>query len=398
MINILVIVLLSLMLVYLGGTTLYLLGLSLTYYWGRTKGSDGTNSDNRFAILVPAHNEELLIGKLCQSLQEIDYPKDKYTIYVVADNCSDGTAEVCREQQVTVIERSDKLNAGKGQALDWGLKQINLEKIDAVFIVDADNFVDPGILKVLSHHISAGEQAIQCYNAVGNRDDSWFTQLLYVSRVIGNQLYHEAKYNLGLSSYLMGNGLCFRAELLNRRGWTAFSAGEDWEYYAHLIEDGISIGFAARAKVFHQESKSLDQATSQRLRWSSGRFSIAKKLGLRLLLRGMRERKWKMVDASFPLILPNYSLLVNLTFLATFLTLFISSGGIKIYFILAFLGTLMGQIGLFLLGAVIAGSPGKVLCAMLYAPFFLVWKATIDILCVTGLYRGKKWVRTKRHL
>jgi cellulose synthase/poly-beta-1,6-N-acetylglucosamine synthase-like glycosyltransferase len=296
-----------------------------------------------------------------------------------------------------VLEREDSDNAGKGQAIAWALKQIQLTEFDAVFIVDADSYVDGGILAELNRLINQGEQAIQCYNAVGNREDSWFTQLLFVSRTINNLLYHEAKFRLGLSSYLTGNGLCFRSDLLQKRGWTAFSAGEDWEYYAQLVADDIRIGFAANAKVFHQESRSLNQATSQRLRWSSGRFSVAKNLGIPLFLRGIRQRRWLMVDAAAPLLFPNYSLQTNLTIGGIILALLLPSSTLKLFFLVGFFLLLIGQSLLFAAGAFIAGSPGKVFRAVLYVPVFLVWKSVIDILCVTGLYRDKKWVRTRRH-
>jgi cellulose synthase/poly-beta-1,6-N-acetylglucosamine synthase-like glycosyltransferase len=272
-------ILLAILLLYLAVSTIYLLALALAYLLAGERQPGPATPLNRFAVVVPAHNEELLVGNLCQSLLRVAYPREKYEIYIVADNCTDTTVEKCREFPVRVLERHDPENGGKGQALAWALARIDLEQVDAVFMVDADNQVAPEILNELNKLINKGEKAIQCYNAVGNRDDGWFTQLLYVSRIIGNQLYHEAKYRLGLSAYLMGNGLCFQASLLRERGWTAFSTGEDWEYYTQLIEAGYRVGFAAKARVFHQESRSLNQATSQRLRWSSGRFNIARGAG-----------------------------------------------------------------------------------------------------------------------
>ena len=393
-----VIVLLTVLLIYLASATVYLLTLALAYFVLKERTSGPVTPLNRFAILVPAHNEELLVATLCQSLLQIDFPKENFEIFIIADNCSDHTADICLQFPLQVLERHEPENSGKGQALAWGLQQIALNQFDAVFIVDADNFVDPAILRELNCLLNQGEQALQCYNAVGNRDDSWFTQLLFVSRTIGNLLYHEAKFRLGLSSYLMGNGLCFKSELLQKKGWTAFSAGEDWEYYAQLVEDNIKVGFAAKARVYHQESRSLNQATSQRLRWSSGRFSIAKTLGLRLFLKGIRERNWMVFDASFPLIFPNYSLQINLTIFASVLALLLPSSALKIFFIIACLCILAGQLLLFIAGSFIAGSLWKIFCAALYVPVFLVWKSVIDILCLTGLYRGNKWVRTKRHL
>ena len=382
---------------YLAAATIYLLVLSMAYFVLRERTPGPVQPLNRFAIIVPAHNEELLVGTLCQSLLQVNYPKGNFEIFIVADNCSDQTADICRHFPLHVLERHDPDNCGKGQALAWGLQQISLELFDAVFIVDADNYVDPAILLELSRLLNQGEQAIQCYNAVGNRDDSWFTQLLFVSRTIANLLYHEAKFRWGLSSYLMGNGLCFKSELLQKRGWTAFSTGEDWEYYSQLVESKIKIAFAAKARVFHQESRSLNQATSQRLRWSSGRFRIARTLGLRLFVKGIKERNWLVFDASLALIFPNYSLQVNLTICALFFAFLLSSSALKVFFVIAFLCLLAGQFLLFVLGAFIAGSCWKIFSAMLYVPIFLVWKSVIDLLCFTGLYRGKKWVRTRRH-
>ena len=389
--------LISILLLYLTTATFYLLALAVSYFVIKERMPGPSQPVNCFAIIVPAHNEELLIGNLCQSLTQIEYPKDRFVIHIVADNCNDRTADICRQYPVRILERHDPDNAGKGQALSWSLQQFDLDAFDAVLIVDADNYVDAQILCELNQLINNGEVAIQCYNAVGNRDDSWFTELLFVSRTIGNELYHEAKYRLGLSSYLMGNGLCFQAALLKQKGWTAFSAGEDWEYYAQLIEDGIKIGFAAKAKVFHQESRSLNQATSQRLRWSSGRFKIARTLGLRLLAKGVKERAWQVADASLPLIFPNYSLQINLTVLGLGLAIFLPAGELKSIFFVAFVVLLGCQGLLFVSGSLIAGSPLKTFKAALFVPFFLMWKAVIDVLCISGLYRGNKWTRTRRH-
>jgi cellulose synthase/poly-beta-1,6-N-acetylglucosamine synthase-like glycosyltransferase len=225
-------------------------------------------------------------------------------------------------------------------------------------MVDADNVVDPFILIELNKSLNLGEQAIQCNNSVGNRDDSWFTQILFVSRTINNLLYHHAKYKLGLSSFLTGNGMCFSTRLLLKKEWTAFTIGEDWEYYAHLIKDRIKVGFAAKAKVFHQESKSLHQATSQRLRWASGRFRIFRTLGLKLFFKGLAIRDWFTLDASLPLIFPNYSLQINLTILTLILSLFLAASGLKNLLIGLSLGLLISQVFLFLAGVYLAGVMG----------------------------------------
>jgi len=384
--------------IYLTAATVYLLVLAAVYFIVPEPKRIESAKFNRFAILVPAHNEELLISGLCKSLMNINYLREFYEIFIVADNCSDRTAEICGSFHVNVLTRTDPSRVGKGFAISWALKQIALENFDAVFMVDADNVVDPYILQELNQMINQGELAIQCHNSVGNREDSWFTQLLFISRTVGNLLYHHSKYKLGLSSYLMGNGLCFATKLLIKRGWTAFSVGEDWEYYLQLIEDRVKIGFAVNAKVYHQESQSLEQATSQRLRWSSGRFYILRKFGLRLFSEGLRKRDWFTLDASLPLFFPNYSLQINLTILALILCFPLPTSPLRNILIALSLVLICGQIILFIAGIYLAGGYWEVCKAIIRAPLFLAWKSVIDFLTITGIYRGDKWVRTERHV
>jgi cellulose synthase/poly-beta-1,6-N-acetylglucosamine synthase-like glycosyltransferase len=386
------------LIVYLTVATLYLLVLVVAYFVVKEPETAKSTKLTRFAILVPAHNEELLISRLCDSLLNINYPKEFHQIFIIADNCNDKTAEICKAYTVNLLNRNDPSRIGKGYALSWALGRVPLQKFDAVFMVDADNVVDTFILDELNQSINRGEHAIQCNNSVANRNDSWFTQLLFVSRTIGNLLYHHSKYKLGLSSYLMGNGICFSTKLLLKKGWTAFTVGEDWEYYAQLIEDRIKIGFAVKAKVYHQESRSLGQATSQRLRWSSGRFNVLRKLGFKLFLKGLVKRNWFTLDASLPLIFPNYSLHFNLTILTLILCLLLPTSTFKTYAIALGMGLIWSQIMVFATGAYLAGAYWRIFKAILHAPVFLAWKLIIDFLSVTGIYRGRKWVRTKRHI
>lgn len=386
------------LILYLTASTLYLLFLAVAFFAVKEPKAHDITYLNHFAILVPAHNEELLISRLCESLLKIQYPSDHYEIFIIVDNCSDQTAEIAKTFPVQALIRNDSLQIGKGYAINWALDQIVFEKYDAVFMVDADNIVDPMILIELNRSINRGEKAIQCYNTVGNRSDSWFSQLLFVSRTINNLLYHHAKYKLGLSSYLTGNGMCFSVALLRTRGWHAFSVGEDWEYYSDLIEEGVKISFARYAKVFHQESRSLKQATSQRLRWSSGRFNVLRRFGVNLFVKGLRNRDWFTLDASLPLIFPNYSLQANLTVLAFIVCLIPPSSAFKTAIIGLSLGILFLQFMLFASGVYLAGDHWKVFKAMLYIPLFLIWKSIIDFLSFTRIYRANRWIRTERHI
>lgn len=384
--------------VYLFLSTQYLAFLALIFFVVKRGPDDSDAPQRSYLILVPAHNEELLISNVCESLLNIDYPARLYRTVVIADNCTDNTAAISRNIcGVETFVRVDPDHIGKGHAINWALQRIDLKQHDAVLIIDADNIVDSQILTALNQNLAKGEMAVQCYNTVENRNDSWFTQLLFVSRTIGNLFYHQSKYILGLSSYLMGNGICFSTDLLLERGWDAFSIGEDWEYYAHLIYNDIKIGYAVNARVYHQESKSLKQATSQRLRWSYGRFKVLKVLGLKMLLKGLKNRNILLIDASLPLIFPNYSLQVNLNLLCILLAFLLPSSFYKILILSTSVAMLFILVSIFLAGTFYVGQVIEVFKSMLFAPAFLVWKLIIDLLSFSGFYSGRTWVRTSRH-
>lgn len=375
----------------------YALFFALVYFFAKDENSSTGTVPKKFAVIIPAHNEELIIDGLCQNLKNIIYNRELYDIYIIADNCSDGTSRICRQNGLNVLERHNESQRGKGYAIKFAFENISLNHYDAFLLIDADTYVDTHILSELSRSLSKGEDAIQCYIDIPNDHESWFTKLISVARVMNGLFYHHPKYTLGLSSYLMGSGICFSTELIKKKGWTAFSIAEDWEYYAQLLLGGYRIAFAKNAVVHQYESKSLEQATSQRLRWSRGRWKVTKTLGLRLMLEGLKQRNLVLFDASLPLIFPNYSLQINLTVVALILSFLLPSSGWKIFCVGSSLVLLTGQFSLFIAGAFVAGSPCKTFRAAFYAPLFLIWKSIIDLLCFTGLYRGKNWVRTKRH-
>jgi len=346
----------------------------------------------RFAVVIPAHDEELLLPRLLASIRSQDYPSELFDTIVVADNCTDRTADVARRQGFIALERDDDDQRGKGYAIKWALEMIDLKQYDAVLIVDADCFIGTNTLKTLAGRVKE-EPIIQCYNGVGNPDESWFTRLLDVSRTINNYIYSPAKQRLGLSSELTGTGMCFATRVLSEYGWDAFTVGEDWEYYAKLILKGERVGFEGNARVYHEESSSLKQATRQRMRWSSGRFAVAWRYGFRLLSRGVIEHDAIKFDAGLCLILPNPSLGMNVTLVLLVVALLteVVPGAFTLWLLLLALG----QLGLFVGGVFYTENRLSKFLAIFVAPAFLAWKMGIDALSLLGVGR-KEWVRTHR--
>jgi cellulose synthase/poly-beta-1,6-N-acetylglucosamine synthase-like glycosyltransferase len=351
----------------------------------------------RFGVIIPAYNEELFLGRLLRSINRQKYPIDMFKAIVVADNSTDRTAQVGLENNAIVLERFDRQRHGKGYAIRHALERIDLDQYDAIFIIDADSIIGSDVLERLNQVILGGSHVIQCYNGVANPDESWFTRLLDVSRTIGNEILQPAKEKLGLSSCLMGNGMCFSKKILLKYGWEAFTVGEDWEYYARLIEEGETVAFAHKARVYHQESSSLRQATSQRIRWSSGRFAIAWKYGFRILFRGLIEGNIRKIDASFPLIFPNPSLGMNITIAGFVLSLLLPIEMNKYGFILWFSSLALLQFVIFIIGIMYTHNKLKKFYSLFVAPLFLFWKMGIDFFAALGFGR-KRWVRTERKI
>jgi 1,2-diacylglycerol 3-beta-glucosyltransferase len=351
----------------------------------------------RFNVFVPAHNEELYLPRLLASLRLQEYPSDRFVVTVIADNCSDRTVSRCHEAGVAVLERTDPDRRGKGHAIGWAIERIDLDAFDAIVIVDGDSVVGTGLLKHLNFQMELGDRVIQCYNGVANPGQTWFTRLMDVSRTIANEILHPAKRKLGLSSHLMGNGMCFGVDVLRQFGWGAFLVGEDWEYYARLILGGSHVGYNRHAAVYHQESVNLQQASSQRMRWSGGRFEVLRLYGPALLLQGLRRRSLTCIDASLPLVFPNPSLGMNLTLLGMALAggawLIGHDATLTVWFaVLAALQLIMFMIGVLYTKNKVANA-----LALFLAPAFLVWKLGIDLLSLCG-FGTKQWKPTARRI
>jgi cellulose synthase/poly-beta-1,6-N-acetylglucosamine synthase-like glycosyltransferase len=383
-------------LVYLTFSVFYYAFLAVAYFVTRDRRKAAAPGTRRYLLLIPAHNEEALIGRALESLTRVDYDPGCFEACVIADNCTDRTAGIAGQHHVRVLERSDASRKGKGFAIEWALGQVDLGAFDAVVIADADNLIDPGFFRGLDEVLDEGRSAIQCNNCLANSRDTAFTGVIHLSRTINNELYHHVKHRIGLSSYLMGNGMCFTTRLLKEHPWVTGTMAEDYEYYAKLVASGEIVGFAANSRLYHQESRGLRHASEQRLRWSAGRFEVARRYGFRLFIRGLKERSYRIVDASFPLILPNLSLMVNMT-AAALLAGLVTHYFIPVPFVVLWLALLMTmEAAYFASGIYLTGMPvSRFLHAVVFAPLFLVWKGCIDLMGISGRKTGQ-WGRSGR--
>ncbi|HJT21831.1 MAG TPA: glycosyltransferase family 2 protein [Nitrospira sp.] len=351
---------------------------------------------SRFLVMIPAHDEELGIASTLESLRQLDYPRDRYTILVIADRCTDGTAAVARAQGAECFERFDG-RPGKGAALAWGIQEAQKAKIEfeAVVIVDADTLVDRSLLSAFNRKLQAGYKVQQGYNYISNPWASPFTRIIAVTGVLRNGRYYAGKTALGLPGMLTGTGMCLGVDVLNQHGWTAFSVGEDWELSVELLLHGEHIYFNPAAKTFAKESQNLQQASHQRLRWASGRYAVMGGKAWALIRQGLRSGSFSLIDSAVTLMAPNYSTQASLA-LVSLAGGWVALGYPGWEYLFYWAATLLAVIaGYFMLGVFSTDAPARALAGLLLVPLFLPWRLAIEILGLVGYGRGH-WGRMSR--
>ena len=206
------------------------------------------------------------------------YDKNLYDIYVIADNCTDKTAEVARKAGAIVYERFDNAHKTKGYALQWFLKQKIAENADydAFFVFDADNIVDKNFIKNMNKKLCQGEEVVQGYRDIKNPTDNWITAGYALFYWTMHRMYHLARYNIGLSPLLNGTGFMVKFDVVKPNGWETQTLTEDIEFSLKQIIQGRKLGWATDAIVYDEQPTSFKQSWSQRSRWTVGHMQCLK--------------------------------------------------------------------------------------------------------------------------
>lgn len=310
--------------------TMYYLLLSLFgLYKKEDKGANKFEPSKKFALLVAAHNEEMVIAKIIESLNELDYPKDMYDIFVIADNCDDNTASIARGYGVNVYERNVPDKRGKGYALEWMFDRIFRmdEKYDAIAIFDADNLISKNFLKEMNYKLSQGYKVVQGYIDSKNPEDSWITQSYSISFWSANRLFQLARANLGLSNQIGGTGFCMDTGILKKLGWGATCLTEDLEFTCKLVLNGHKVGWAHNAIVYDEKPLTLKQSWNQRKRWMQGFTDVSSRFFFKLIIKAIKDRSFIKLDCALYTIQPFLTLLIGLSALLTVL----HNQGFRIY-------------------------------------------------------------------
>ena len=247
---------------------------------------------NRFMAIIPAHNESAVVANLVESLKKQNYPKELYDVYVIADNCTDNTAEKAREAGAIVYERFDETKKTKGFALQWFLAQKIEENApyDAFCVFDADNIADSNFLTAMNKKLNQGETVVQGYRDIKNPSDNWITAGYAIFYWTMNRFYHLARYNVGLSPLLNGTGFMVRFDIIKETGWNTKTLTEDIEFSLKNIIEGRKLGWATDAIVYDEQPTGFKQSWSQRTRWTVGHIQCMKEY-TGLLALAVKEHK-----------------------------------------------------------------------------------------------------------
>ncbi len=355
----------------------------------------------RFVILVPAHDEEKLIPGLLANLAQLDYPKPLYAVHVIADNCTDRTAELARRADAIVHERVHAELRGKGYALQWALQKIWTENVphDAVLILDADSIISANFLRVMDARLTRGERVIQAYYAVRDPERTWSVSLRYVALAVLHYLRPLGRTLFGGSAGLKGNGMVFAADILRRHPWSA-SVTEDIAYHMALISAGERVTFAPDAVVWAEMPGTLAGAQTQNVRWESGRIEMARQYVPPLLQTAAREKSIAHLDAAMEHLIPPFSILAGVSaaclLAETALWVFTPRAKRRVTPGLALaVANVAHQVIYLCAGLWLVRAPRKIYTALLYAPAFVVWKMWLYVRVALGLDK-QGWVRTAR--
>ena len=259
----------------------YQIAVGLFGFRKKTRDYADHDPESRFLVLIPAHNEERVIGDIIRNLEEMDYPRELYDYYVIADNCTDRTAEVAREAGARVIEtRKETPDAptGKPIALRKALNSLGdyQNRYDLMMIFDADNLMDRNMFReVNSQYLDKDKpDFIQCYLGAKNKEGvvAWF---YYTGYTLTNRFFDLAKHRLGLNCPIGGTGFAMSTEYLYRRGgWTTMSLTEDFEIQVEATLEGRRILWNHNTRIYDEKPTDLRAAIRQRTRWGQGQWYV----------------------------------------------------------------------------------------------------------------------------
>ncbi|MDU6640740.1 MAG: glycosyltransferase family 2 protein, partial [Alloscardovia omnicolens] len=257
--------------------------------------------NRRYAVLISARNEEAVIGNLIRSIHNQTYPQELIDTWIVADNCTDNTAQLARSLGCHVIERFNQTQVGKGYALQYLLRTMmatgDAKNYDAFFIFDADNLLDKNYIAEMNKARQAGFEALTSYRNSVNLADNWVSSGAALWFVRESRFLNVTRVALGTSCHVGGTGFMFSRRIMERNdGWKFHLLTEDMEFSMDCILHGDRIGFCGSAMFFDEQPVDFKTSWTQRVRWSKGYLEVFRYYGKVMMQWAIKERDFSAID------------------------------------------------------------------------------------------------------
>lgn len=264
-----------------------------------------TDQNKRYAVLIAARNESKVLPELLKSILGQTYPQDKIHTYVIADNCTDNTAEIARSLGATVYERQNKALVGKGYALEFLLDHIRREDenlgfhaYDGYFVIDADNVLRADYIAEMDKTFSAGYRVVTSYRNSKNYGKNWVSAGYALWFLREARHLNNPRSILRASAAVSGTGFLVSHEIIERNGgWRHFLLTEDIEFTVDCVLHGDKVGYCHRAELFDEQPETFRQSWKQRKRWAKGYFQVFRHYGGGLFKKSLMLR-WSCFDMS----------------------------------------------------------------------------------------------------
>lgn len=257
--------------------------------------------DKRYAVLISARNEQAVIGNLIDCIWGQTYPKELIDIWIVADNCTDDTAQLARDKGCHVVERFDQTQIGKGFALTFLLNTMIdrgvAKQYDAFFVFDADNLLDKDYFMQMNNGFHAGYPILTSYRNSVNFDENWVSSGSALWFVRESRFLNNSRMAIGTNCHVGGTGFMFSREIMERNeGWKFHLLTEDLEFTLDSILHGDKIGYCGTAILYDEQPVTFRQSWRQRLRWSRGFLQVFRYYGPAMIRRAITERDFSCID------------------------------------------------------------------------------------------------------
>ena len=278
------------------------------------------NTDKRFkyAVLVSARDEEGVIDQLIDSINRQDYPRELIDVYVVADNCTDNTAEVARAHGAIVTERNNTEFKGKGYALshlfDFINSEVGFDAYDGYLVFDADNILEPNYISEMNKCLAAGERIVTGYRNSKNFGDNWITQGYSVWFLREARQLNGVRNLLGTTSEVKGTGFLVHKDIIKSQGgWIHHLLIEDVQFTIEKVLEGERVAYCDTAVFYDEQPTDLVTSWWQRLRWCRGYIQILRGYTGKLLgafFKGRGFSNYDMLMAMAPAFLISLAIVV----------------------------------------------------------------------------------------